>query len=97
MSIFVKATVLSLGLVAGIAVGAQAQTNSPYPGPKAGSIHSVPNMTAQTAVLPPSTAYPGPALGGGGAYQSQQFQKPAGYDQDPGMKPYDKGYGPRPN
>lgn len=90
MSTFVKAAVLGLGLMAGAAFAAQAQTSE--------TLSSLPPGGGPTASqVAPSGAYPGPGPGGGNAAVAPHFQKPAGYDADVAMHPYERGIGPRPN
>ena len=74
MSTILKSAVLGLGLIAGIASAAPAQTvsstmpgtsiaNLPPEGPRANSTNSIPGPATQAVV--PSGAYPGPKPGGG--------------------------------
>ena len=90
MSNFIKPALLGLGLVAGLALTAQAQT-APGPsvatlppaaqGPRASSYLSIPSgeHVADTGHMPP------------------RFEKSADWDANPAMKPYDAGRGPKPN
>jgi len=104
MSKFIKPALLGLGLIAGIAFTAQAQT-APGPsvatlppaaqGPRASSYISIPN-SGQTAVTP-SAAYVGPAPGAGTGNMPPRFEKSADWDANPTMKPYEAGRGPKPN
>jgi len=93
-----KSTVLAAAMVAGVALAAQAQTgpsvaSMPAPGPKASS-EGYQGPYNQTAV-PQSPAYPGPNAGAGNGVMPPRYQKPAGWDANPNMHPYDMG--PRPN
>ena len=103
-----KPVLLGLGLVACLAVGAQAQTvstvpvpdasnlaNLPPEGPRASHMNSIPGYTQAPVV--PSGAYPGPNAGAGTGSTPPRFQKPADWDQNALMRPYDAGKGPRPN
>ena len=70
MSISLKASVLSLGLLAGAGLSAHAQTSgnlSALP-PGAGTPSTAPSAVA------PSGTYPGPAIGGGGSIAGQPTQ-----------------------
>ena len=90
MSTFVKAAVLGLGLMAGAAFAAHAQTSD--------NLSSLPPGGASTGgSVAPSGAYPGPGAGATNAPATQQWQPPAGYDQSVAMHPYKRGVGPRPN
>jgi hypothetical protein len=98
MSTFLKPVVLGLGLVAGIAIGAHAQTVSgaptpgpsvaslPLEGPRANSSNSIPSPVHQAVV--PSGSYPGVAPGGGwypaDEHQTQAVTKSQDY---PGPRP----------
>jgi hypothetical protein len=113
MSSFVKASVLGLGLLTGVAFAAQAQTSTASLPPNAGAPSAVapsgnypgPNPGSNGISGTPvmggpvvaSGQYPGPALGSSNGAMPPRFQKPAGYDQDRSMTPYGTGYGPKPN
>jgi hypothetical protein len=104
MSKFIKPALLGLGLVAGLALTAQAQT-APGPsvatlppaaqGPRASSYLSVPAYNYSPVT--PSQAYVGPAPGAGTGSMPPRFEKSADWDANPSMKPYDSGKSPRPN
>jgi hypothetical protein len=98
MSTILKSAVLGLGLIAGVATAAPAQTVSgvtpgtsiaslPQQGPRASSYNSIPGP-AQQAVIP-SGAYPGPAPGAGW-YSSAERQTQA-------VVPSPQYIGPKPN
>jgi hypothetical protein len=84
MSTFLKPVVLGLGLVAGITIGAHAQTVSgvptpgpsvaslPLEGPRTNSTNSIPGPAAQAVA--PSGGYPGVAPGSGWYPKEQQTQ-----------------------
>ena len=98
MSTILKSAVLGLGLIAGIASAAPAQTvsstmpgtsiaNLPVDGPRASSYNSIPAPTHQAVV--PSGAYPGPKPGDGW-YSSSERQTQA-------VTPSPQYIGPKPN
>jgi hypothetical protein len=99
-----KATALSIGLLTGVAVTAQAQTvsNPVTPGqsiatyspegPRASS-HSIPSSNHM--LVERTGNYPGPAPGASNGPMPPLFQKPSGWDTDVAMHPYR--LGPKPN
>jgi hypothetical protein len=102
MSIFLKSAVVGLGLVAGIATAAPAQTVSgaapgtsiaslppsvPMEGPRASSYNHVPGPATQAVV--PSGTYPGPTPGTGWYPRTEQ--------QTQAVLPSPQYIGPRPN
>jgi hypothetical protein len=101
MSNFLKPIVLGLGLVAGIAFGAHAQSVSgaptpgpsvaslPLEGPRASSSNSIPAPVRPMVV--PSGNYPGPAPGAGTGAMPPRFEKSADWDANPNMRPYTSG------
>ncbi len=105
MSTFVKAAVIGLGLLAGAAYGAQAQTsyaapapgasiaNLPPPGPRASSALSIPSNAVSPVASSPR--YPGPRASHGDASPVPRFEKPADWDQNTAMHPYTSGLGPK--
>ena len=108
MSNLIKPALLGLGLVAGLALSAQAQTAmGPNPGagsiaslppsdePRASSHNSIPSV-AQHAIAP-SPAYVGPAPGAGTGHTPPHFDKPADWDSNAAMHPYTSGMGPKLN
>jgi hypothetical protein len=113
MSSFVKASVLGLGLLAGVAFAAQAQTTTASLPPNAGTPSAVAPSGAYPGPNPGSNnisgvpvmggsvvasgQYPGPALGSSNGAMPPHFDKPAGYDQDRNAAPYGTGYGPKLN
>jgi hypothetical protein len=112
MSSFVKASVLGLGLLTGVAFAAQAQNTASlppnagapaavapsgnYPGPNPGS-NNISGVPVMGGQLQASGQYPGPALGSSNGAMPPHFEKPAGYDQDRSVAPYSTGYGPKLN
>ncbi len=100
-----KTTALSLGLLAGIAAAAQAQTapsptvpgqsiaNLPLPGPRASSLGNIPRE--QHMPVAQSGIYPGPNAGAVNGPMPPHFEKPADWDQNVAMHPYTSGEGPK--
>ena len=98
-----KPIVLGLGLVAGVAIGAQAQTVSgatvpgpsiaslppsqPFEGPRPSSLGMIPSEAHQQAVVP-SGEYPGPRPGSGWYGKEAQTQA---------VQPSPQYIGPKPN
>ncbi len=106
MSIFLKPIVLGLGLVAGIAIGAQAQTVSgattpgtsvatlpPQEGPRASSYNTIPGPVREAVT--PSGNYPGPAPGASSGQMSPRFDKSADWDANTALHPYTSNLGPK--
>jgi hypothetical protein len=99
---------LGLGLVAGIAFAAQAQTastapaprtsiaNLPLEGPRTNSMISIPNPREVGPVVP-SGEYPGPRPGASQGQMPPRFEKPADWDSNMAYHPYDKGFSPSPH
>ena len=98
MSTILKSAVLGLGLIAGIATAAPAQTFSgatpgtsiaslPQPGPRASSYNSIPGPAHQVVV--PSGTYLGPKPGDG--------WYPRGEQQTQAVTPSPQYIGPKPN
>ena len=88
MSSMLKTTVLSIGLLAGTALAAQAQSVSSLP--PAGGV-------PQTAVAQPSyTSQLGPNPGKGSAWSEEHYQAPADYGANPTYHPYSTSIGPKP-
>ena len=88
MSSMLKTTVLSIGLLAGTALAAQAQSVSSLP--PAGGV-------PQTAVAQPSyTSQLGPNPGKGSAWSEEHYQAPADYAANPTYHPYSTSIGPKP-
>jgi hypothetical protein len=96
MSSLVNSTAAALALLVGIAASAHAQQVADLPpaGPRASSLMTVP---VQPKALAESPKYIGPAPGATDAAKSAAFQKPAGYDNDVTMHPYNAGVGPKTN
>jgi hypothetical protein len=110
MSSLIRPALLGLGLIAGLTVGAQAQTamSGPNPGtspsiaslptvdqPRAASHLSIPGSTVQA--VPRSPDYVGPAPGAGNGQMPPHYNKSADWDADPSLHPYSSGHGPKPN
>jgi len=100
MSTYIKPIVLSLGLVAGIALTAQAQTTV-TPGPSVASLppvdqgprvysHSAAQNEGPAAAVVPSSAYPGPNTGNGWYPRDEKQSQTA-------VAPSPQYIGPRPN
>ena len=98
MSVQLKPIVLGLGLVAGIALSAQAQTVPVTPGPSIASLppsDQGPRASSHNfvqgdhrAMVEPSGNYPGPAPGATNGVMPPHYEKSAGWDADPVMHPY---------
>jgi hypothetical protein len=89
MSSVLKSSVLSLGLLAGVGMAAQAQSVSTLP----------PNSpaTAPTAVAPPtSSTRIGPNPGAGSSWQEERYQPAPNYSADASQHPYSTSIGPKP-
>src|SRR6185312_6022157 len=98
MSSILKSAFLGLGLIAGIATAAPAQTvsgttpgpsvaNLPPDGPRTKSYNSIP-VTAPPQAVVPSGTYPGPRPGAGWYPRNeQQTQTVTPSDRYPGPKP----------
>jgi hypothetical protein len=90
MPILLKSTVLGLGLLAGVAATASAQSVSALP--PAGSV------TAPTTPPPVTSStqsfYPKP--GGNGLWQEEHHQPSADYNSDKAQHPYSTSIGPKP-
>ena len=107
MSTLMKPTLLALGLVAGIAFSAQAQTATgpapgpsvaslpPAPGPRPSSYNSIPS--GEHVAVTPSPAYVGPAPGASTGHMPPLFDKSTDWDANPAMHPYDNGKSPKLN
>lgn len=92
MPSILKSAVLSLGLVAGAALAAHAQSVSSLP-PDGGSV-----PPQQSAVTRPygstQSFYPKP--GGGSVWKEDHYQPPADYASNPADHPYSTSVGPKP-
>ena len=84
-----KSTVLSLGLLAGVAAAAQAQSVSSLP---PSSPATVPN--AATPSYSTNKIVPNP--GGASRWQEQHYQPAPGYSGDASQHPYSTSIGPKP-
>ena len=105
MSTFFKPVVLGLGLVAGIALSAHAQSVPVTPGrsiaslppsdqgPRASSHNFVQGDPVATVV--PSGAYPGPNPGAGTGSMPPHYEKSADWDSNTSLHPYTSGMGPK--
>ncbi len=88
MSSLLKSAVLSLGVLAGTAVVALAQSVSSLP-------PSSP-ATAPTVATPPSSAKIFPNPGGNTTWQEEHAQPAVGYEADRSQHPYSPSIGPQP-
>ena len=88
MSSLLKSAVLSLGVLAGTAALAMAQSVSSLP-------PSSP-ATAPTAVAPPSSAKIFPNPGGNTTWQEEHTQPAIGYEANRSQHPYSPSIGPQP-
>jgi len=88
MSSLLKSAVLSLGVLAGTAAVALAQSVSSLPpsGP----------ATAPTASPPPSSSKIFPNPGGNTTWQEEHAQPAVGYEADRSQHPYSSSFGPQP-
>jgi hypothetical protein len=89
MSSLVKSTILSLGLLAGVAAVAHAQSVSSLP--PSGS-----PAAATGAPVYSSTTKIFPNPGGGSSWQEEHYQAAPGYTADPAQHPYSTSIGPKP-
>jgi hypothetical protein len=90
MSSLLKSTTLGLGLLAGIAATASAQSVSALPPTSPAAAPS-----AKTVPVPSNqSVYPKP--GGNAVWQDEHYQPPAGYDADASQHPYSTSIGPKP-
>ena len=80
---------MSLGLLAGIAAAAQAQSVSSLPPPSGAAPVSPPPAT-------PSTPLVGPKPGSSAVWQEQHYQAPPNYEADKSLHPYSTPIGPEP-
>ena len=103
---YLKQLVLSLGLVAGVALSAHAQTastvtpgpsiaNLPPEGPRANSLGAIP--AGQHMPVMQSGNYIGPAPGASNGQMPPHFEKPADWERNTTLHPYSSNLGPRPN
>ena len=108
----IKPIIVALGLTAGLALTAQAQTAqvgpaAGGPGPSIASlpptdqgprVYSHTSITAPTeARVVPSAPYPGPNPGATNGVMPPHFDKPADWDQNAAYHPYSSNVGPRAN
>jgi|HubBroStandDraft_1064217.scaffolds.fasta_scaffold390013_2 hypothetical protein len=102
MSSFSISAMLSMGLLASVAVAANAQTYSyapapgqsvaslpPVTGPKTNSGNAIPSAPAP--VQAQNQRYPGPAIGVDGGPASTHYQTTPTYETDPVQHPYSTG------
>ena len=89
MASLLKSSVLSLGLLAGLAATAQAQSVSALPPPGGRTQASPPPTTTSTP-----SAFPKP--GGNATWQEEHYQPSAGYEADQTRHPYSTSIGPKP-
>jgi hypothetical protein len=90
MTSVIKSTVLSVGLAAGFALAAQAQSVSSLP-PGGGA----PNQTAITQPYGSTQSFL-PKPGGGSVWKEEHYQPPADYASNPADHPYSTSIGPKP-
>ena len=90
MPSLLKSTVLGFGLVAGVALVAQAQSVSSLP--------PASQAPAQTAITQPygSTQNLGPKPGSAQTWKEDHYQPAQGYAQNPAEHPYSTSIGPKP-
>ncbi len=88
MSSILRSTLLSVGLLAGTALAAQAQSVSSLP--PAGGVPQTP------VTQPSSAAIPGPNPGKNSSWSEQHYQPPADYASNPTDHPYSTSIGPKP-
>ena len=103
----IKQLVLGLGLIAGVALAAQAQTvsgtvtpgpsiaNLPPDGPRPNSLGAIPG--GQHMPVTESGNYIGPAPGATNGQMPPRFEKPADWEQNTALHPYSSNLGPKPN
>jgi hypothetical protein len=89
MSSLLKSTVLSLGVLAGTAAIALAQSVSSLP-------PSGPTTAPTVATSPPSTSKIFPNPGNNTTWQEEHAQPAAGYEADKSQHPYSTSIGPQP-
>lgn len=89
MASLLKTSVLSLGLLAGAVVAAQAQSVSSLPPAGGAPQASPPPITSSTQGV-----FPKP--GGNAVWQDEHYQAPANYEADKVQHPYSTSIGPKP-
>ena len=89
MSSLLKSTVLSLGLVAGVAASAHAQSVSALP-----PTSSAPAPAATTTPYSSAKIVPNP--GGNSTWQEEHYTPQADYNANPWQHPYSTSVGPKP-
>lgn len=89
MPSLLKSTVLGLGLLAGVAATAYAQSVSSLP-PASGA--TVP--TTVPPIASPTTSVPKP--GGQSSFQEEHYQPPSDYEANKSAHPYSTSIGPKP-
>ena len=84
-----KSSVLSLGLLTGLAAAAAAQ-----------SVSALPPAGGPTQTSPPPVTFPTPSVfprpGGNATWQEEHYQPSAGYEATPAQHPYSTSIGPKP-
>ena len=88
MSSILRSTLLSVGLLAGTALAAQAQSVSSLP--PAGGVPQTP------VTQPSSSALVGPNPGKGSSWTEEHYQPPADYASNSTYHPYSTSIGPKP-
>jgi hypothetical protein len=89
----VRSTLLSLGMVTGVAFPALAQTDN------LASLPANPTAEPPAAASPvaPSPTYVGPTPGAGTGAVPRRFEKSADWDSNMALHPYTSGLGPKPH
>ena len=100
-----KTTALSLGLMAGIAIAAHAQTvsNTVVPGQSIANLPPLGPRASSSGYIPPdpqipvvrSGNYPGPGAGAADGPVPPRFDKPVDWDRNVAMHPYTSDQGPK--
>ncbi len=90
MSDLLKATILGVGLLTGVALTAHAQSVSSLP--PAGGMAT--QGAAAQPVAPTQALHPNP--GGGSSWKEEHYQPPADYAANPADHPYSTSIGPKP-
>jgi hypothetical protein len=90
MSTSLKSAFITLGLFAGVAAAAHAQSVSALPptGTPSGQTAKTPPFTSNQSVFPKP--------GGNAVWQEKHYQPPAGYNADATQHPYSTSIGPKP-
>ncbi len=92
MSSMLKSALLGVGLLAGTALAAQAQSVSSLP--PAGSVQVIPQTAATAPYGSNQSYYPKP--GGNAVWKDEGYHPPADYATNPADHPYSTSIGPKP-